>query len=282
MKYILDPILMTLTQILLVLGPALGLGLVMHFLSDRIRVQSAVLIGQKKYIYITALGTVVHEASHAFFCLVFAHKITKISFFKPEADGTLGYVNHSYNKRNLYHRAGNFFIGSAPVWGGCAVLALCGWLLLPPAMMAPAGELLAFSNDTSATDGAGALGSLLATLSAIGQLCIQTIGALFSSGALLGIGFYIFAYICFCIGGHMTLSPPDIEGTLEGGIIIVILMLVFNFVMQLFPGVIAITEWMMSTVAIIVCSVMMLSLALNLMGYALLVVAGRLLRRVPA
>ena len=282
MPYLLKPILVTFAQILLVLGPALGLGLLMHFLSDRIRARASVLIGHKKYIYITALGTVVHEASHAFFCLVFAHKITKISFFSPEKDGTLGYVNHSYNKRNPYQRAGNFFIGSAPVWGGCAVIALCGWLFLPSAMLEPAGEMLAFSNNASTADGMEAISGLLASYSAVGRLCFQTVAALFSSGALLGAGFYAFAYLCFCIGGHMTLSPPDIKGTLDGGVVIMILLYIYNFATQWVPEVTAATEWMMSTVAMIVCAVMMLALALNGIGYALLVLTGRLLRRTPA
>jgi len=135
--FIIKPILTTLIQLLLVLGPALGLGLVMHFLSGRIRRWAGVLIGHKTYIYLTAPGTMVHEASHALFALIFLHKVTKVVLFSPTADGTLGYVNHAYDRRSLYQRAGNFFIGSAPIWGGCAVIALCGWLLLPPAMMAP-------------------------------------------------------------------------------------------------------------------------------------------------
>jgi len=281
--FIIKPIFTTLIQLLLVLGPALGLGLLMHYLSDCIRTRAAVLIGTKKYTYLTAPGVVVHEASHALFALIFLHKVTKVVFFAPdEKTGTLGYVNHTYNKRNLYQRAGNFFIGSAPIWGGCAVIALCGWFLLPPTMLAPAREMLSFSNNASSADGAAAAQSLLNVFSVLGYLGIETAGALFTSGALLSIGFYVFAYICFCIGGNMTLSPPDIKGVWDGGIIIVVVMLVFNFLMQWLPAVTELVDLMMSTASVIICAVMLLALVLNLICYGLLVLAGRFFRRVPA
>ena len=62
----------------------------------------------------------------------FGHKVTEIKLFQiNSADGTLGYVNHSYNPKNIYHKIGNFFIGVAPIIVISAVLYLLAWWLLP-------------------------------------------------------------------------------------------------------------------------------------------------------
>ena len=69
------------------------------------------------------LGTPIHELGHALFCVIFRHRITKIEFFKPDpVSGTLGYVEHKWNRHNLWQVLGNFFIGVGPVILGCAVL----------------------------------------------------------------------------------------------------------------------------------------------------------------
>lgn len=55
--------------------------------------------------YITgALGTPLHECAHALFCVIFGHKVVEIKLFQINSDdGMLGYVRHTYNKKNIYH-----------------------------------------------------------------------------------------------------------------------------------------------------------------------------------
>ena len=61
------------------------------------------------------IGTPIHELGHAAMCLVFLHKIVDIKLFQiGDQDGTLGYVSHTYNRKNIWCVIGNYFIGVAP------------------------------------------------------------------------------------------------------------------------------------------------------------------------
>ena len=82
-------------QLLCILGPLLLFALLLHTTAALIRQRAALLCGPQLHLWLTFPGVVVHELGHAFFCLVFGHKIVAISLFRPGADGVLGYVKHS-------------------------------------------------------------------------------------------------------------------------------------------------------------------------------------------
>lgn len=63
-----------------------------------------------------AIGVPVHEISHAVLAIIFGHKINRIVFFQfKQNEKTLGWVEHSYNKRNIYSSIGIVFVSLAPI-----------------------------------------------------------------------------------------------------------------------------------------------------------------------
>ena len=73
------------------------------------------------------IGTPVHELSHALMCVLFGHTITKMKLVNADRRSkTLGYVEHTYYKTNLYHQIGNYFIGISPILAaGRGAVAFC-------------------------------------------------------------------------------------------------------------------------------------------------------------
>ena len=184
----------TLKNIILILAagvlPWLAVSCIMQWISNSLRQSLVGVFGIKGYISLTAPGVMIHELSHAFFCLVFRHRIVKMKLFSPEKDGTLGYVNHQYNPKSIYQRTGNFFIGTGPVWGGITVLALLSYWLLPPAF---------FSN----SDG-------------FFNAFTTFFAGFFSLSFWTDWQSWLWLYLAFTTASHITLSKPDLEGAADG------------------------------------------------------------------
>jgi len=91
----------------------------------------------KILFYITAaIGVPIHELSHAIMAMIFGHKVEHIALFEyNDIHGRLGYVSHSWNKRNALHNFGHFFIGFAPLLGGALIIWGLTILLLPNASL---------------------------------------------------------------------------------------------------------------------------------------------------
>lgn len=184
------------SAILLFIGvfPWIAVAVVMQFISNSIRKSLAKIFGIQGYVYLTFPGVMIHELGHAFFCLVFGHKIEEMKLFSPEEDGTLGYVSHSYNPKNFYQRIGNFFIGTGPVWFGLAALWVIAYLLLPPGIKPENNSLM---------DG------------------LQNFASVFFSFAFwLRWQSYLWLYLTLTIASHITLSASDLKGAVDGGLII--------------------------------------------------------------
>ena len=175
--------------------------------------------GARAVCYVTGvIGTPVHELSHALFCVIFGHKIEEIKLFQINSeDGTLGYVRHSYNPKNVYQKIGNFFIGIGPILVISGLLYLGAYLLIP-------STVEAVSTGIHAINGQGGISGAFGVL-------VDTFKAFF--GAAVTLRWWIFVVVGAFFALHMNLSVPDIKGALSGLVFLLLVLLVLNVVLRL-------------------------------------------------
>jgi hypothetical protein len=177
-------------------------GILFGELRDVFNINIINTFGSKVYTIINAIGTPLHELSHLVVAIIFRHRINSFALFSPKRakiDNTLGYVNHSYNKKSLYQKAGNFPIGVAPMF-------------LMPALLI----LLFYFNEPSVTNSITSLGFENATVVNV----IKSIGANFKFN-ILTIPLLL---LTICFASNMTISKPDIVGAKSGIFSVIIIM----------------------------------------------------------
>ena len=206
----------TVIQILVLFGPGLLLTLALGFEIGFIQKRAVNGMGLGWYLGLFAwLGTILHELGHAVFCILFGHKITDMKLFHPDPQiGTLGYVKHSYNNKNVYQLAGNFFIGIGPILLGTAVIYLLAHWLFGLNAANLGGNVSSPSQLNSWNTFTEILQS---TWNSSGNWLAQ----IFSWQHVSGWELYVFIYVILATGSSITLSPPDIKGALGGFIVIV-------------------------------------------------------------
>ncbi len=153
------------------------------------------------------IGTPVHELSHAAMCIVFRHKIKRIKLFGIDKNSsTLGFVEHSFSRHSLWQRAGNFFIGVAPVVAGSAVLLLLLRLFLPDTFTAVQHSLSVVAQSSLSTE---TIGQFLHTVVSVFRI-------IFDASHFSSWKFWVFVVIAMTIAIHMDLSTADIKGGANG------------------------------------------------------------------
>lgn len=165
------------------------------------------------------IGTPVHELSHALMCVLFGHQITDIKLYNPKSqDGALGYVSHTYNKKNIYHQIGNFFIGVAPVLlgGGAVVLLLA--LLLPDAF-----EVISYDIEILSDAELGLL-----PISDFFLFLWSSASEIFSEQSLSSWQGWIFIILALMIATHMEMSGSDIKSGLRGFAFLLVIFLLLD------------------------------------------------------
>jgi hypothetical protein len=157
-------------------------------------------LGWTGYCVLGSVGVTFHELSHLITAVIFRHKINEVRLFRPmqgKIDGTLGYVNHSWNSRSLYQKIGNFFIGTAPMFFGAGLL----FIVLRVAY--PSG----FTEVTEISEIPGALGFAFRDMFALENLLT----------VWTPIVFLIIIFIC----PHMHMSWADVKGATSGAIALI-------------------------------------------------------------
>lgn len=166
------------------------------------------------------IGTPIHELSHAAACVLFGHKITSMCLFDPSNEnGVLGYVRHSYNKKNIYHVIGNFFIGVAPILIGSLILIFLEWLL----------ARYSFNSAITAIGRINPNNFFQTTFSALWQM----LKSFFSIQSLSSWSWWLFILLGLPLALHMDLSPADIRGAIPGFAVICALSIVVNMIVGL-------------------------------------------------
>lgn len=223
--------------------------LAMGFLIDQLEKRRNGWLRQafgNKGIYATAwIGVPIHEIGHALMCWLFGHRVNEIKLVQfGAADGTLGYVNHSYDKANLLHRVGLFFIGIAPLLMGGTVLVGLLYVCLPDV----------FQVWVEAAQASRTLGDVL-------MASWLFISSLFAAQHFLMPMFYLFLLLAIPIASHMSLSPADIRGARSGVLSLFVLLVLFNLVA--FSGnELTFTDYLIHPVNLFVLSILLLALFL--------------------
>ena len=188
--------------------------------------------GGRAVCYATGfVGTPVHELSHALMCLLFLHRINEIRLFQISDDGTLGYVNHAYNERNIYQQIGNFFIGVAPILCISAILYIAAYKLLP-----------------SFAAGVQAAGE-----TASARAILTSVKAFFASAK--SWRWWVFVAVGMLLALHMNLSTADIKGAWSGLLTLLVVVAVVDTVLY-FVAVSALdafTAFMLAAASYMIC-----------------------------
>ena len=221
--YLLNVLLSTYNQLFILFGPLLILVALLNLSAIFTARMSVRFWGRNLFLYgFGWLGCSVHEMSHAFFALIFGHKISEVELFKPNSNGeSLGHVSHSYNKKSIYQKIGNFFIGISPLLFGGIVLFLITWLLFGFNVVSLSSFRITSHDFTSyillKQIGIGIWHSLLSyfTLVFIGS------AAIWWKSVLL-------VYILYSTGSSMTLSKSDVGSAVSGFLWFIVFFLVFN------------------------------------------------------
>ena len=110
-------------------------------------VMSLQRIGGRLLLLIPASFAVpIHETSHYLMAKLLGHKVEKVSLFKPNGSGTLGFVCHSY-KPSIFSPFTNALIGVAPIAGGALAVLFITYVLMPGVTPVLHGEQLPYQGD---------------------------------------------------------------------------------------------------------------------------------------
>jgi hypothetical protein len=227
LEFIKQVLLRTFGQLTWLLSLLFIFGFILYFLARFTRNIYVKTTGTTLDIFVTGwIGTPIHELGHAIFCLIFRHQITEMKLYTPNSeDGTLGYVNHSFDPKSLYQKIGNFFIGIGPIIFGTFVLYALLYFLVPNSK-AVLNSIEIQSNILVK----GVHGEFSGILSSLWETTRNTLETLFRRGNFVDYRFWIFLYLSMCISSHMELSPPDIKGAWRGLLSLVLFFFIINLI----------------------------------------------------
>ncbi|MFD3303757.1 hypothetical protein [Alteromonas macleodii] len=200
--------------------------------------------GYNAILYTGVIGTSLHEIAHAFMCVLFRHKITEVKLFKPDNDGTLGYVNFSYNPASLYQRIGLFFVGLAPFFMALVYFFLTTYFFLGVNLL-------------SGTEWVTSYGAVVEDLRNFIYIVLNS-----------GVDSVLWSLSMAAVVLHMMPSPQDLKGARTGAVMILMLYLVIVSSIFVYSGTLEwVHEWIfeVSLTSVLYLSKLMLTFSVFLL-----------------
>lgn len=167
----------------------------------------------------SVVGTPVHELGHALMCIPFAHRITDMKLLLPPSrrSRTLGYVEHSYNRKNPWAVFGDLFISFGPIFSGIGVMILV--------------LNLCFSDQWNAYLVAShAMVESGANLQEMSTIIFSLLFSLFDGIKLDAARSIIGLIIILSVSQHITLSLADLKGCFKA-------LLMYTSILAIFAGI---------------------------------------------
>lgn len=167
----------------------------------------------------SVVGTPVHELGHALMCIPFAHRITDMKLLLPPSrrSRTLGYVEHSYNRKNPWAVFGDLFISFGPIFSGIGVMILVLNLCFPDQWNAYLD-----SSRTMVESGA--------SIQEMSTIIFSLLFSLFERFEEDAVRSIIGIIIILSVSQHITLSFADLKGCFRA-------LLMYTGIVAVFAGV---------------------------------------------
>lgn len=220
----------------------------------------------KLYWYFVAPGVACHETGHALGCLITGTRLVKMVPFKPEEDGTLGFVAHE-RRKGVWGGWANLVISTGPLWFGGIAIATLSALFSGYVPIASYSEYFA---------GAGAPGVWTYGLGLVRSVCDAFL-TLMETGRW-GWQFALWLYLSFCVASEIGLSKVDAMHMKSGFAWLLLLLALLNLIPPIGRGVSACV--MLILPYIFVLHVMMLfAFTVNVAMLGVMLLLCRLRRR---
>lgn len=220
MNVVIDVLMKTVIETVYLTGAIILIGFFLGVLRNSSIKNFQRSFGMKAVMVTGFIGVPIHELSHAIVAVIFRHRITEVKLLqKPDANGVLGYVNHSYNPKSIYQEIGNFFIGIAPIFGGIiSIMALMRLLIKNSYDKFIQILVQNFHINTLNKE----------IFNNIVNSYLGLIKSIFSLSNLKNPYFYLFIFLAVCISSHISLSSADVKGASRGLAIIFIILFLLN------------------------------------------------------
>jgi hypothetical protein len=225
--FIKDLLIVTFGQLAALFTGLIIFGLLIHIVSQLTFKSLQKALGMKGVYLVAWLGTPIHELGHLLFCIIFLHKVETVKFFEPDPlTGTLGYVSHTWSRKNPWQVLGNFFIGVGPVMLGCTILFALFYLLIPGS----SGVWNSIITEAGQIDSGYSIGDYFNVFKESILPILKSIFTVENPGQWQ---FWVFLYLAICVSANIRISWDDLKLTLSGLGCVAMPFLIINLIAML-------------------------------------------------